>query len=247
MDCILEIESLTAGYGEIDVVENVNLKVYENDFIGVIGPNGGGKTTLLKVILGLLKPRSGRVIFHGGAVNRTEIGYLPQNDEGDIGFPVTVKDVVLSGLMINKGAVARMTPDDRKLASVIIDELGLGGMENRTLGELSGGQRQRVFLGRAVIGSPKLLLLDEPVNFVDTEFEMGFYEKLTEFNSKMAILMVSHDVGTISSHVKSFACVNKTLIYHPSGKITNDQLKAYGCPIQLVAHGDIPHVVLEKH
>lgn len=247
MSYILEIESLTAGYGGRPVIENVNLRVEDNDFVGVIGPNGGGKTTLLKVILGLIRPDTGRVLFHGGSFDRTEIGYLPQMSEGDAGFPVTVKDVVMSGLMIHKSAAGRMSRDDRKLAQRVIDELGLEGLSTASLSELSGGQRQRVFLGRAVIGSPKLLLLDEPVNFVDSEFEMGFYEKLAEYNKRMAILMVSHDVGTISSHVKSFACVNRTLHYHPSGKITNDQLRSYGCPIQLVTHGEVPHTVLQKH
>jgi zinc transport system ATP-binding protein len=247
MDYILEIESLNAGYNGNVVLENINLRVRENDYIGVIGPNGGGKTTLLKVILGLLKPFSGRILFHGGSVDKTEIGYLPQMSEGDVTFPVTVLDVVLSGLMIRKSVTGRMTRRDRVHAMSVLEELGLGSMAGIPLSELSGGQRQRVFLGRAVIGSPRLLLLDEPGNFVDTGFEMGFYEKLKEFNKSMAILMVSHDVGTISSHVNSFACVNRTLHYHPSGKITNDQLKAYGCPIQLVTHGEVPHTVLQKH
>lgn len=244
---ILEIESLTAGYGKNIVLRDVSLKVDAHDYIGVIGPNGGGKTTLLKVILGIIKPFSGRISFHGGAINMKEIGYLPQMAEGDFLFPVTVKDVVLSGLMINKTATGRMTHSDRLLAGRVIAELGLSEYSSAPLSELSGGQRQRVFLGRAVIGSPKLLLLDEPVNFVDNEFEHGFYEKLGEYNKSMAILMVSHDVGTISSHVKSFACVNTSLHYHSSGKITNDQLRSYGCPIQLVTHGDVPHTVLPKH
>jgi len=247
MRYILEIESLTAGYNDKVVLRDVNLKVDNYDYIGVIGPNGGGKTTLLKVILGLLKPTSGRVLFQGGAINMKEIGYLPQMAEGDFAFPVTVKDVVLSGLMINKTVIGRMSGADHKLAVQVIDELGLRDYSSSPLSELSGGQRQRVFLGRAVIGSPKLLLLDEPVSFVDSEFEQGFYEKLNEFNKKMAILMVSHDVGTISSHVKSFACVNTSLHYHSSGKITNDQLKSYGCPIQLITHGEVPHTVLTKH
>lgn len=247
MGNILEIESLTAGYGDKVVLRDVSLKVDVLDYIGVIGPNGGGKTTLLKLILGLIKPFSGRISFQGGAINMKEIGYLPQMAEGDFLFPVTVKDVVLSGLMINKPATGRMTRNDRHLAEMVIGELGLSEYSSAPLSELSGGQRQRVFLGRAVIGSPKLLLLDEPVNFVDNEFEYGFYEKLSEYNKSMAILMVSHDVGTISAHVKSFACVNTNLHYHPSGKITNDQLRSYGCPIQLVTHGDVPHTVLPKH
>lgn len=140
-----------------------------------------------------------------------------------------------------------MSSSDRLKADKVIEELGLSGMSGSTLNELSGGQMQRVFLGRAIIGDPRLLLLDEPGNFVDTTFENDFYEKLKDLNKRMAILMVSHDVGTISSHIKSFACVNRSLHYHPSHEITNEDLLAYGCPIQLVTHGDVPHTVLKRH
>ncbi|MFN8211607.1 MAG: metal ABC transporter ATP-binding protein [Bacteroidales bacterium] len=247
MAFLFEIESLSAGYGNKTVLDNINFRVSENDFIGVIGPNGGGKTTLLKVILGLLKPVSGTVRFNETLLRRNSIGYLPQMSNGDIAFPVTVTDVILSGLMIQKGVVARMSVDDRKRARQVIGELGLESIKGSPLTELSGGQLQRVFLGRAIIGSPRLLLLDEPDNFVDTTFENDFYEKLHELNSRMGILMVSHDVGTISAHVKSFACVNRKLHYHPSPEITNEQLSDYDCPIQLVTHGRVPHTVLQKH
>ena len=247
MSDLLEIKSLYAGYGSNIVLEDVSLTVGENDFIGVIGPNGGGKTTLLRIILGLIKPASGTILFKGENLKMYQIGYLPQISEGDNTFPVTVKDVVLSGLMIKKRLTGRMSIPDKKEADRIMEELGLSGMGKVSLTELSGGQLQRVFLGRAIIGSPVLLLLDEPGNFVDFTFEHDFYDKLKELNKRMAILMVSHDVGTISSHVKSFACVNKSLHYHASAEITNEQLNSYGCPIQLVAHGDIPHTILEKH
>ena len=247
MSNLLEIKSLSAGYGSETVLENVNLVVGENDFIGVIGPNGGGKTTLLRVILGLVKPFNGTMLFKGGPLKSFRIGYLPQISEGDNTFPVTVKDVILSGLMINKKLTGRMTSKDKTEAERVMDELGLNGMSKKSLTELSGGQLQRVFLGRAIIGSPALLLLDEPGNFVDFTFENDFYDKLKELNKRMAILMVSHDVGTISAHVKSFACVNRLLHYHASAEITNEQLNSYGCPIQLIAHGDVPHTVLEKH
>ena len=225
----------------------VDLKVNENDFIGVIGPNGGGKTTLLKVILGLVKPAKGKIVFNDELLNSNSIGYLPQISTGDINYPVTVTDIILSGLMIGKGIISRMSISDKAKAKNVIDELGLTGMAKSTLNELSGGQMQRVFLGRAIIGNPRLLLLDEPGNFVDTTFENDFYEKLRGLNKRMAILMVSHDVGTISSHIKSFACVNRSLHYHPSHEITNEDLLAYGCPIQLVTHGDVPHTVLKYH
>lgn len=244
---LIDLRSLSAGYESNIVLREIDFSVNEKDFIGVIGPNGGGKTTLLKVILGLLKPLGGTIVFNEDLLKRNRIGYLPQMSAGDNSFPVTVMDVVLSGLMINKGVMARITAGDRKKAEDIIGELGLTQIKRSPLNELSGGQLQRVFLGRAIIGSPALLLLDEPDNFVDATFENDFYQKLHDLNERMAILMVSHDVGTISSHVKSFACVNRKLHYHPSPEITNEQLSSYDCPIQLVSHGRIPHTVLEKH
>jgi zinc transport system ATP-binding protein len=247
MAVLIDLRSLSAGYESNIVLRDIDFSVQENDFIGVIGPNGGGKTTLLKVILGLLKPLSGSIIFNEDLLKRNKIGYLPQMSAGDNSFPVTVLDVVLSGLMIHKSVVARITSDDKIKAENVIGELGLREIRKSPLNELSGGQLQRVFLGRAIIGSPALLLLDEPDNFVDATFENDFYQKLHDLNERMAILMVSHDVGTISSHVKSFACVNRKLHYHPSPEITNEQLSSYDCPIQLVTHGRIPHTVLEKH
>ncbi len=247
MASLFEMKSLSASYNSGIVLQDISLNVWENDFIGVIGPNGGGKTTLLKVILGLLRPVSGSLTFNPELLDSRHIGYLPQISTADGSYPVTVTDIVLSGLMIRKGFVARMSASDRKKASEIMDELGLSELQGVNLNELSGGQMQRVFLARAIIGDPKLLLLDEPGNFVDSSFENDFYGKLKELNQRMAILMVSHDVGTISAHIKSFACVNKTLHYHPSHEITNDDLLAYGCPIQLITHGMVPHTVLKIH
>ena len=241
------MRSLSASYDNNVVLEDVNFTVGENDFTGVIGPNGGGKTTLLKVILGLIKPVKGKIIFNSDLINGNSIGYLPQISTGDASYPVTVTDIILSGMMIRKKILSRMSADDKKKAYEIIEKLGLSGMEHSSLTELSGGQIQRVFLGRAIIGNPKLLLLDEPGNFVDSTFENDFYEKLKELNSRMAILMVSHDIGIISSHVKSYACVNRRLHYHPSSEISNEQLLAYGCPIQLITHGEVPHTVLKTH
>lgn len=247
MGQLLEMNSLTAGYETGVVLEDIDFVVKENDFIGVIGPNGGGKTTLLKVILGLIKPVKGKIEFNSKLINGNSIGYLPQISTGDCNYPVTVTDVILSGMMIRKKIISRMSAADKKRAHEVIEELGLAGMEHSSLSELSGGQVQRVFLGRAIIGNPRILLLDEPGNFVDSTFEKDFYGKLKELNSKMAILMVSHDIGMISSHVKSYACVNRRLHYHPSSEISNEQLLAYGCPIQLITHGAVPHTVLKSH
>ncbi len=247
MSTLFRIESVTAGYEGKIALRDVTMAVEENDFIGIIGPNGGGKTTLLKVILGLLKPLAGRVDYSPGSLQMNQIGYMPQVAQGDTLFPVTVEDVVLSGLMHGRGATVRMGRSERRRAAGVMDELGLTPLAHRALNELSGGQLQRVYLARAISGSPRLLLLDEPATFVDTSFEADFYDKLKELNSRMTIMMVSHDVGMVSAWVKSFACVNEKLFYHPHSKITQDDLRLYGCPIQLVAHGDVPHVVLHKH
>ncbi|OFY64252.1 MAG: zinc ABC transporter ATP-binding protein [Bacteroidetes bacterium RBG_13_43_22] len=247
MPYLFEMQSVSVSYGAGYALRDVDFMVNESDFIGVIGPNGGGKTTLLKVILGLIKPVSGAIVFNSELINGNSIGYLPQITTGDNNYPVTVTDVILSGMMIRKRIISRMSSSDKKRAAVVIEELGLSGLAHSSLNELSGGQLQRVFLGRAIIGNPKLLLLDEPGNFVDSNFENDFYEKLRILNKRMAILMVSHDIGMISSHVKSYACVNIGLHYHPSSEITNEQLLAYGCPIQLITHGEVPHTVLKSH
>lgn len=244
---LFEISSLSASYGAKIVLEDINFRVEENDFIGVIGPNGGGKTTLLKVILGLIKPSAGKIVFNSSLIQEGTIGYLPQISTGDMTFPLTVTDVILSGMMIKKKIISKMSASDKKKAAGIIDDLGLSDLKNASLNELSGGQLQRVYLGRAIIGNPRLLLLDEPGNFVDSTFENDFYEKLKSLNSRMAILMVSHDIGIITPHVKSFACVNRHLHFHPSSEITNEQLLSYGCPIQLITHGEVPHTVLKQH
>lgn len=247
MAYLVKIESLSASYGTNLVLEDINFRVNENDFIGVIGPNGGGKTTLLKVILGLIKPVSGKIQYNNDLLNSKSIGYLPQMSTGDSNYPVSVKDIILSGLMIRKGFASRMSLSDKHKAEQVIEELGLSEMAGSTINELSGGQMQRVFLGRAIIGDPSLLILDEPGNFVDSNFESDFYDKLRSLNKRMAILMVSHDVGTISAHIKSFACVNRKLHYHDSKEISSEDLLAYGCPIQLITHGVVPHTVLKNH
>ena len=248
MATLFTIESLTAGYENKIVLKDISMTVDENDFIGIIGPNGGGKTTLLKgyswALKTILREES---IFPTGNLKFNQIGYMPQVAQGDTLFPVTVEDVVLSGLMLNKSATGRMGREDKKTASAVMDELGLSPLAHQALNELSGGQLQRVYLARALTGSPRLLLLDEPATFVDNSFEADFYDKLRTLNNRMAIMMVSHDVGTISTWVKSFACVNGTLYYHPHSKITDEDLRMYGCPIQLVTHGNVPHVVLHKH
>jgi len=247
-DNIIEIINISAGYNSSRVLENVNLTVNPNDFIGIIGPNGGGKTTLVKVILGLIKPKSGRLLYKGKpAVDLVSIGYLPQIHKIDYKFPITVWDTVLSGLADSKKLYRKFSKEDKALAERLLDNLGIGKLKHRPVGELSGGQLQRVFLCRAIISNPEVLILDEPNTYVDNHFEGELYEHLKRLNENMAILIVSHDIGMISTYVKTIACVNKQLHYHASNIISQEQLLAYNCPIQLITHGDVPHTVLHQH
>ncbi|HKI89523.1 MAG TPA: metal ABC transporter ATP-binding protein [Draconibacterium sp.] len=247
MEPLINIQNLTVGYDKTPVLEKVNLEIFENDFLGVIGPNGGGKTTLLKAILGLLKPMSGEISFRKDMDRRKKsIGYLPQVRHIDRKFPITVFDVVRSGALMQNRTKITGTEIKQKVEE-FLEETGISSIGNKAIGELSGGQMQRVFLCRALISDPKVLILDEPDTFVDNRFEGELYKRLSHLNKSMAIILVSHDLGTISSYVKTIACVNGDLHYHCSNTITQEQLNGYNCPIQIITHGEIPHTVLKQH
>lgn len=239
---LIELQNVTAGYNGEPVLKDINLRIYPEDFIGVIGPNGGGKTTLIKVILQLIKPMKGKVIR-----NTSGIGYLPQISDIDRQFPITAEDVILSGKADRKHLFLQKSRTDKKEAYELLNKMGARHLLKKSIGELSGGQMQRVFLCRALISNPEILILDEPNTYVDNKFEGELYEMLREYNKTMSILMVSHDIGMISPYVKTIACVNEHLHYHRSNVITEKQLESYNCPIQLVTHGDVPHTVLKKH
>ncbi|MCG8411675.1 MAG: ATP-binding cassette domain-containing protein [Bacteroidales bacterium] len=246
---ILELNSVFAGYNNEVILKNVSLKVYDDDFIGIIGPNGGGKTTLLNVILGLIKPLKGSVAFFNDIKSgeNNKIGYLPQRNKIDSKFPISVTDVVLSGNLFGTSCIGRYSKQQKIKTSETLNRLGIIDLKNETIGELSGGQIQKVLLARALVSNPRLLILDEPNTFVDNQFEGELYEILKQLNNEMAIIIVSHDIGTISSYIKTIACVNRTLHYHQSNKITEEQLNTYNCPIKLITHGEVPHTVLKKH
>ncbi len=247
MTQLVEIEGVGFSYNGEKVLENVDLDIFENDFLGIIGPNGGGKTTLLKLILGLETPQKGKVKLFNPSLQQNFIGYLPQYQNIDGKFPITVFDVVRSGFLPGKPAISKYNEAENRRAEEVLDKMGISDLKKRPIGELSGGQLQRVFLSRALVSRPKLLILDEPNTHVDNRFESELYGQLMELNKEMAILLVSHDVGTISSYVKTIACVNKTLHYHPSNIITPEQLEGYNCPIQIITHGEVPHTVLQHH
>lgn len=241
---LLKIEGLTIGYDSVPIVSDINLTVNHGDYIGVIGPNGGGKTTFIKTLVGAIKPINGKITRLDNSMN---IGYLPQTKSIDRNFPISVSEVVLSGLSGRKGLFGRYSTQDKQRVQQLLDQIGVGQLGNRIIGDLSGGELQRVLLCRALISDPKLLILDEPTTFVDNRFEKELYSLLSELNQRMAIIMVSHDLGTISQYVKSIACINRCFHYHQSNVITNEQLSSYDCPLQIITHGAIPHTVLLNH
>ena len=175
------------------------------------------------------------------------IGYLPQQNEFDKRFPISLREVILSGLQSQKGLWGNYCKSDRLKADVLMKMTGIKHLSDKTVGDVSGGQMQRALLCRAIISEPKLLILDEPANFVDNQFEKELYDILKQLNEHMAIIMVSHDLGTISSVVKNIVCVNKSVHRHASNTITNEQLRNYDCPLQLIYHDQVPHTVLERH
>ena len=266
---LIEIKNLSAGYDSRTVLRNVNLTVYDRDFLGIIGPNGGGKTTLIKCILGLLKPTTGEILYRvttasnnnpafldNSATNsqfstlnsQFSMGYLPQYNSIDRKFPITVEEVILSGLSSQKSLISRFTATHREKARQVIARMGLEGLEKRAIGALSGGQLQRALLGRAIISDPALVVLDEPSTYIDKRFEARLYELLAEINHDCAIILVSHDIGTVLQQVKSIACVNETLDYHPDTGVSEEWLERnFNCPIELLGHGALPHRILAEH
>jgi len=245
---LVKLENVSYGYNSEKVLDKINFEIRKGDFIGMIGPNGGGKSTLIKLIMGLIEPWSGKIIYgKNESGEKIKIGYLPQYQEFDHKYPISIREVVMSGLVRKGSLVTRFTAKDRQRASEVLEIVGLKDISRRSIGELSGGQMQRAFLGRAMVSDPDLLILDEPVTYVDSRFELELFNLLGELSSKTSILLVSHDVGQIISSVKTIACVNQNLHYHPSNKITNKILATYNCPVEIISHGTVPHRVLKNH
>ena len=245
---LVSLHDVSVAYNGHEALQHVNLEIFDRDFLGIIGPNGGGKTTLVKAILGAI-PYSGVIQYAPELFRGRErlIGYMPQIAHFDRAFPISVFEVVLSGLQGHHGFRSRYSRQDKLRAMELIAQSGLENVARHPIGEISGGQMQRALLARAIISEPRLLILDEPTNFVDNRFEKELYNTLRELNSHMAIVMVSHDIGTISSVVKQIVCVNRHVHRHHSNILTPEQLHNYDCPIQLITHGTIPHTVLEHH
>nr|HID12814.1 ABC transporter ATP-binding protein [Anaerolineae bacterium] len=248
-DEAIRLEDVWVRYDEQVVLEGISLSVKTRDFLGIIGPNGGGKTTLLKVILGLVQPSQGKVTVLGGSPeeNRRFIGYVPQYTQFDRDFPASVWEVALMGRAGQRGLFRGYTAEDKRIATEVLRKVEMFALKDRQIGKLSGGQVQRVLIARALATEPRILLLDEPTASLDTHIEVDLYDLLRRLSEEITIILVSHDIGVISAYVKRIACLNRKLIYHDSKEITPDMLEeTYLCPVELIAHG-MPHRVLAMH
>ncbi len=244
---VVEITNVSKKFDRLSALYNINLNVYEKDLMAIIGPNGGGKSTLLKIIMGVLTPDAGEVKVFGEEPKKARelIGYLPQKVSFDPDFPINVFDTVLSGRY--HGLFKGYTESDKKAVEKALKDVEIYRLKDRQIGELSGGQMQRVFIARAIVREPKLLLMDEPMASIDPEMQNSFYKLLSRLKDKMTIILISHDVGAVSTHVDKIACLNRELFYHGPVEGSAEGLEeVYKCPIELISHG-IPHRVLKKH
>jgi len=237
--------NVSFSYGGPPVLESATFTVEQGDFASIVGPNGGGKTTLLRLILGLLQPDEGELLVNGRppTAARPSIGYMPQQANLDPSFPMSVLDIVLMGRLA-PGMSPRpfFNRSDRDQAEEALGLLGLEDVRHRSLAELSGGQRQRVLIARALACGPEILLLDEPTAHLDLHLEDEFLEILKELNRRMTVVMVSHDLGFVASCVNRCICVNRCVHLHPTSALRDDLIKSmYGDRVRLIRHDvDVP-------
>lgn len=245
---LLRLEAVGYTISGDPILENVSLSIGGKDFLSIIGPNGGGKSTLLQLIVGLISPTQGTIVLMGESpkVGRSKIGYLPQYTEFDRTFPISVEETVALATLQNRWR-GFLSKADFERAHHWLGQVGAVHLAKRNLRHLSGGERQRVLLARALINEPQLLILDEPTAAVDTEGEKQFYDILGELNHTMAIIMVTHDLTAVSAISRSVACLNKRLYYHGDAHLEHaDIAEAYQCPVDLIAHGH-PHRIFPRH
>ena len=238
-EAVIETGKLSFAYDGPLVLENVNITIAPRDFVSVVGPNGGGKTTLLKLMLGLLQPTSGwvRVFGRSPLEVRRRIGYVPQHVHFDPQFPVTAMDVVLMGRLGLGSGIGLLRRRDKLAARQALQEVGLADYSRRPLGVLSGGQRQRVLIARALAAEPELLLLDEPTASLDLAVQGDFFELLHRLNERLTVLLVSHDVGFVSQHVQTVVCVSRHVDVHSTSALDGHAInKLYGGPVRYVHH-----------
>ena len=226
---IIQIENVSAGYDQKQVLHDVNLTVYSDDYLGIIGPNGGGKTTLMRLILGLKKPTEGKISYlkDGKEVKEIAMGYLPQYNALDKEFPISVYEVVLSGLSKKKGLFSRYSKEQHQQVLDTLERMQLNDLRDRHIGALSGGQLQRVLLARAIVAKPDVVILDEPNTYIDRRFQKQMYEMLEQINKECAIIIVSHDIAEVLNNVKHIACVNHHLHYHDTADMPREKLEEH--------------------
>ncbi len=245
---ILTMENVDFSFGRRQILDNVSLVVQPRDFLAIIGPNGGGKTTFLKLMMGLISPQKGHIKLFNDHPKKTRhfVGYLPQHSSYLLQYPISVLEVVLMNCLTNR-PFHHYTKEEIQKAKEQLAQLGVEHLEKTALTELSGGESQRVFLARALMNDPKLLILDEPTSNIDHKGGHAFFEHLAQLNKTVTIILISHDLTAVANTVKQIACLNKKLIYHGSKELSHDDLEAtYGCPIDLIAHGT-PHRTLRRH
>lgn len=245
---ILSVKDVSFDYQNRIVLQDIDFSIEARDYVAIIGPNGGGKSTFIKLIMGLLPPRIGEIILFGKSPKegRGQVGYLSQHSTFDLVYPISVLDLVLMG-RLRGNPLRSYNDEDRHFAEEALQRTNTLGLKDRAFSELSGGERQRVLLARALVNSPQFLILDEPMTNVDPHAEWCFYEMLTELNQKMAILLISHDISIVSKTVKTIACLNQKMVYHGSKELMPKDVEAtYCCHVDMIAHG-IPHRVLKDH
>lgn len=208
---LINISNLSFKYQKTPILENINLSIKSDDFLAIIGPNGGGKSTLLKLILGLLEPQSGTIVKN---IKTSEMGYVPQNTNLNMDFPITAFEIVLMGHISSKKKFFGYSKEDIDCAKVSLSQVGMSEYANSKIGDLSGGQRQRVFIARALCSKPKIMLLDEPTASIDVKGQQEIYDLLKELNKQMCVVVVSHDISVLLNYAKNVAHINKNLVYH---------------------------------
>ncbi|MFC0522937.1 metal ABC transporter ATP-binding protein [Pontibacillus salicampi] len=249
---IIEVNNLSVNYGNVTALSDVNLSIYEKEFLTIIGPNGGGKSTLLKAMLGLIAPSSGTIDINKTSESnrKARLGYVPQFSNLDKRFPITVYDLVIMGRFYKKiGPFHRYTKKDKQAAWDTINRLGLKDLTDRQIGELSGGQFQRVLVARALVSNPHVLMLDEPTASVDKSSSEDIYHLLTELKKEMTIIVVSHDTTVVSSYTESVACLNQSLHYHGDSELPEEVIyETYGTNVDIISHANkVKHRVLTNH
>lgn len=235
----ISIEQLDFSYGHAVLLDNINLRIEQQEFFGIIGPNASGKSTLLKLILGLLKPDQGTISVLGKRPEQTRrrIGYVPQFPSYRRDFPIAVEEVVLMGRIGISPAVGRYRQEDHAIAARVMHALEIESIAKQQVGTLSGGQAQRMLIARALTGEPDILVLDEPTANIDIQAEEDIFALLKNYNNQMTIVIVSHDIGFISSYVDRVGCLNRTLVCHRTSEITDREIAdLYGATVKMIDH-----------